>query len=603
MKWVWKAASALSLTLALGLGAGCGKYPDPLPPDDGFDEKIGTDVPCLALSDGEGVYEEDFVVQIRAAEPTNEIYYTLDGTLPTKDSSRYDDYDGITIARTYGRTLTNGVTYGATSTYGSYTYGRVDGCRVLRLLETDASGKEIGRRNVNYFINENGKAGYPLPVVSIVLDPEDALAFYNDRENESKARAELCYFDFATGESFRRNTQIKLGGNWTKGFPYRTMNVNFNKDENGNKNEPVTTDIFQGRKARDGGELTDFTRFRLHSGGNAQTTVWFADAFTQKAAAELGFGGEQLQTATAGYRPCEVFLSGEYWGLYAIREHYSDVYFAQNYGVDKDDVILLDRTAALSDGEEFNRTYAFELKEDDEAGRGMALATELFDFLMTADFTDDTTYQRLTELVDVVSLSDLVLTHLYAGNWDFAYNNVRMWRTATVDESNPYADGRWRFCLHDLDFAFEQQWGDNGVYYANGYLLADNRDWVSHMRVPYEEYTKSEITYRPGVNYLDFYLGTASMTYQNIGVLSKELSCLFSSPMQSARFRETFNERAQVVKGVFSSEAARELLAEMKEEVSEPMKRHLTRWRRSDYTYTKWQTNTTGMNEVLYVRP
>ena len=89
MKWVWKAASALSLTLALGLGAGCGKYPDPLPPDDGFDEKIGTDVPCLALSDGEGVYEEDFVVQVRAAEPTNEIYYTLDGTSPVTDGTLY----------------------------------------------------------------------------------------------------------------------------------------------------------------------------------------------------------------------------------------------------------------------------------------------------------------------------------------------------------------------------------------------------------------------------------------------------------------------------------------------------------------------------------
>lgn len=135
-----------------------------------------------------------------------------------------------------------------------------------------------------------------------------------------------------------------------------------------------------------------------------------------KAAAELGFGGEQLQTATAGYRPCEVFLCGEYWGLYAIREHYSDVYFSQNYGVDKDDVILLDRTSTLSDGEEFNKIYAFELKEDDEAGRGMSFAVELFDFLMTADFTDAATYERLTETVDVTSLSDMVLTHLYAGN-------------------------------------------------------------------------------------------------------------------------------------------------------------------------------------------
>jgi len=90
---------------------------------------------------------------------------------------------------------------------------------------------------------------------------------------------------------------------------------------------------------------------------------------------------------------------------------------------------------------------------------------------------------------------------------------------------------------------------------------------------------------------------------KNIGVLPKEITCLISSPMQSAQFRETFNARAQVVKGVFASDGARELLAEMKEEVAEPMKRHLTRWRRNDYTYAKWRTNTAGMDEVLTVRP
>ena len=56
----------------------------------------------------------------------------------------------------------------------------------------------------------------------------------------------------------------------------------------------------------------------------------------------------------------------------------------------------------------------------------MSFAVELFDFLMTADFTDAVTYERLTETVDVTSLSDMVLTHLYAGNWDFAYNNIKI---------------------------------------------------------------------------------------------------------------------------------------------------------------------------------
>ena len=31
-----------------------------------------------------------------------------------------------------------------------------------------------------------------------------------------------------------------------------------------------------------------------------------------------------------------------------------------------------------------------------------------------------------------------------------------MWRTYAVDEKNPYTDGRWRFVIHDTDFAFRE---------------------------------------------------------------------------------------------------------------------------------------------------
>ena len=29
-----------------------------------------------------------------------------------------------------------------------------------------------------------------------------------------------------------------------------------------------------------------------------------------------------------------------------------------------------------------------------------------------------------------------------------------MWRTTKIDPNNPYADGKLRFCLHDVDFSF-----------------------------------------------------------------------------------------------------------------------------------------------------
>ena len=545
-------------------------------------EGSGSDVETadqpLTLSYESGVYRRSFRLTVTAEAASHKIYYTLDGSAPTVASAQYADGISITensAVRSYP--LTNGVVY--SSDYGSYTFRTGNACTVVRLLETDSAGREIARKTATYFISEKGEEAFTLPVVSLSLAEENALNFYNDIVNEPKERAEMEYFDFASGERFALNTQIKLGGNWTKGYPYRTMNCNFNKDESGAKNTPVTANIFQGRTARDGGVLTNFKRFRLHSGGNAQVLNWFADAFTQKVAAEVSdANGTFLNVATTGYRPAEVYLNGEYWGLYAIREHYSDVYFEQNYGVDKDDVILLDRNYNLdAENPLYNTTYMFEVAEDDEEESGMRLATELFDFLYHTDLSVWENYQRFTDMVDVQSLIDMVLVHFYAGNWDFMHNNIKMWRTANIDLSNPYADGKWRFCLHDLDFSFEFQWGDVGLYGADGYAL--------------------------GYNYLDFFLGNASLSYNGIGYLGNNLTCLLSSPMANEEFRALFQERAVAVKEIYSSARAQQILQAMREEVSIPMQRHCARWGRSGYGYGDWENFVDRTATVLSHRP
>lgn len=570
---------------------------------------------CLGTSRASGVYSAEFTLKVSKEADSHKIYYTTDGTKPTVNSSRYDS--GIRIGKrnqTDGFPVTEGVVYDSVG-YGIYNFQTGNECTLVKLLETDSNGTEIARKTVVYLYRGSGETAVTLPVVTLNLAQDDALSFYNDIQDESKERANLDYFDFTSGESFSLNTQIKLGGNWTKGFPYRTMNLNFNKDEIGAKNTPVTAKIFGNRRARDGSELTDFKRFRLHAGGNAQTLNWFGDAFTQKVAAEVpAANGDYLQLATTGYRPAEVYLNGEYWGLYAIREHYSDVYFAQNYGVDKDDVIFIDRAHNITasnpdcaDTSVYNTQYAFELKEDDEGNTGMDRATELFDFLKFADLSLPENYERFTQMVDVNGLSDLVLVNLYAGNWDFMNNNIKMWRTANVDSSNPYADGRWRFCLHDLDFSFEMQWGDNGLTGANGYLMDEYGNFLPQYNSDLQaEYTNPVYGYRPGVNYLDFYLGNASLEYNNVGYLREELTCLLSAPMRNAQFRENFTQRAQKVKEVYNDSRVRQILRDMKSEVADAMSRHVTRWGRVGYRYSDWEgfvsRTDTVLQERIYMR-
>jgi len=51
-----------------------------------------------------------------------------------------------------------------------------------------------------------------------------------------------------------------------------------------------------------------------------------------------------LKIDTQAFRPCIVFLNGEYWGIYHIRERYDDKYLKSHYGLDDDKVAILDVT-------------------------------------------------------------------------------------------------------------------------------------------------------------------------------------------------------------------------------------------------------------------
>lgn len=320
------------------------------------------------------------------------------------------------------------------------------------------TGETVLKRSLTYLIEDDITKNIGIPVISLSMPFEELMGetngFYNKIREDIAKRADLEYFDPTYRESFYRNTQIKLGGNWTLGYPQRTLNLNFNKDENGKKNEKVTEHVFQERTKRaEDNRLSKLTGFRLHNGGNAfESSTRINDAVLQ---AILDEGN----AATTGYRPAIVYLNGEYWGLMSIREHYKDVYFENNYNVDKDNVITYDLKGSWS-VDEGNKT------------RGNEKLKAMEDYLSSHDFSDVSAYKAfLDQYLDLDSFLDVIIAQAYSGNWDFIgnFNNLKMW---TVDVSNPdikYEDGKFRFVLHDTDFAFTSYDNPLYPYHANSY--------------------------------------------------------------------------------------------------------------------------------------
>ena len=416
----------------------------------------------LYVSHLPGQYDDKINLEIKTINDNHEVYYSLDSSVPEIDDSNKFfgsldvekietndilDYpmttsvDGILAHDNEGKCVSD-IYNNNIQRPGKYPMFQKQNTISLRVVDKDTK-ETVHSRSLTYIIDDKD---YTIPVVSLNMPYENWFGeeegMYNKIREDVEHRVYLEYFDFKNDESFSLNSKIKLGGNWTLGYPMRTLNLNFNKDENGDKNEPVNVPIFGDRVQRGDRDsrLKKLTRFRLHSGGNAfESWTGFNDAIIQNMM-------EDSRVSTTGFQPCIAYLNGEYWGMYYIREHYSDTYFKDNYGVDKDDVLFYELKGGF-------------IVDDGDEEIGDAAIRDMENFLNRNDLKNYENYQTfITKYIDEDSFIDLFIAELFASNWDFVgnLNNLKMWRTSKIDPEQEYYDGKWRFCLHDVDFAFTE---------------------------------------------------------------------------------------------------------------------------------------------------
>ena len=427
-----------------------------------------------------GVYKFEFDLKFAYNKAKANLYYNYDGETPAKNELCYlqpfkkiriyknlpEDNDNIPMTTSVdeildsldGRCVSTNYINNIQNT-GNYAFFHnatvIDITFVNQKVETNMS--------LTYLVDNLTE--YTLPIISLSMPYRKWFGspyyFYNNIKEEVEQRVQLEYIDPVTGDYWQRNSKIKVGGGWSKGYPQRTLNLNFKKDEKGNKNEKVTVPIFGDRQTcgDPDKDLTNHLRFRLHNGGNCfESWSGFNDAILQRAM----FG---TNVSTTAYRPCLAYLNGEYWGLMALREHYSDYYVKQNYGVDDDNVTMFEVKGDIifDDGDEDGAQYVNELKN------------LLNDSRFNNSSTIEAAFYDLSQKIDVDSFIDALLAEYYCCNWDYVgnLNNLKMWRSMDTS-SKKYEDGKWRFCLHDTDFAFTETtnfFDKNNQYSYNNWPL------------------------------------------------------------------------------------------------------------------------------------
>ena len=468
-----------------------------------------------------GYYSGQQQVSIINNEPNSVLRYTTNGNNPTQDSPIYTD--PIQIEKT----------------------------TVIKAMSFDPEGVKLpGKMDFNtYFIDED----FTLAVFSVASDqvinlangngdliPIGSLEYFNqDKEREATAFGSLNRhgqdswvlnhrsLDWVTRDEmgYSKAVEAKLFG-----YSDRDSYQKFMWRNSGDDNYPAIDD-------------------NEHKG-----STHIRDEYVQTLAYE---GGMKLD-----HRAVErviVFLNGEYWGVYGMRERAVDHDFTgEYYDQGKYDIQYLSTWG--------NTTIEY---------GGIKAQTDwvhLRDQLLTSDLSLPENYQIAADSINLLSMIDYFLVNLNVVASDWLNYNTGWWRGL-----NPEGDHKkWGYILWDLDATFDYYINYSGVPNispnAKPCDLEDIGDFMD--------------------NFFGFYGGQPDVG-QHEKILLKLLE-------ESETFKQLYFTRyADIMNTVYTCENMMTTLDSMLAVIRPEMPRQIDRW---GGTMSEWKSNVEDLKEFIAAR-
>ena len=267
-----------------------------------------------------------------------------------------------------------------------------------------------------------------------------------------------------------------------------------------------------------------------------------------------------------------VFLNGEYWGVYGLREYPDDNdYTEEYYDQDKYDIQVL---------ETWGETWA-------EYGGEQAFEDwrPLQNFILQNDMSDSANYQFVKDQLNVTSLCDYFITGLNFVASDWINYNTAWWRGTNPDGDHK----KWGYMLWDYDATFDYYINYSGVPNTDADAQPCDIDEIS-------DYVQNE-----------FFFGSMNDTcivfFQDtfcIRVDGKHDLIFRKLQEENAEFRQLYYSRqADLQNTVFSCDNMLYVLDSMVAVIDPEMTRHVQRW---GGTYNGWKQNVQKMRDFISER-
>lgn len=381
-----------------------------------------------------GFYDEAFDVTL-SSEAGTTIYYSIDASTPNENARVYEGPIQI-----YDRTSENNVGLAIQNVVRDWQEyepitAPVDKAFILRAIAIDENGNQSDVVTETYFIGQNYFKDKD--VVSLVTDHEN---LFDDETGiyVTGTAYDEWYLNGKEGDQPLPNFRQK-GKDWE-----RPATVEFFCNSESLLNQNVGIRI-QGAGAREGWDkrFSVYARKEYSDSDYLDIPFFDDDVLSHSIVLRDGRGDCVAQELLADrgmpwqrYREVAVFVNGEYYYTTYLREKYSEEYFHDRYGINKDNLVLIKSNIAACGVE-----------------TDMVLFRELYEYIEEHDFSNDVEYEALNEIMDLQSYIDFLVANIYLMNVDVEMEetkNVVMWRTREATD-HAYSDGRWRFALYDMD--------------------------------------------------------------------------------------------------------------------------------------------------------
>lgn len=455
-----------------------------------------------------GYYSGSVTVSLYNSEPNSVIRYTLDGTLPTGSSTLYSG--PITISST---SVLKAITIsGDPAILNSYI-----------LYNT-------------YFIN----VSHTLKVVSISGTQLTTLANGN---SSLEPIGSIEYFDTTKTRTSKSYGSFNSHGQDSWANDQRSLDF-VARDEMG-YSDALHEKIFPFT------ERDEFQRFILRAAGDDNYpaahhsqnagSAHLRDAYVQMLAKRGG-----LNLDVRGAEKCIIYINGQYWGVYDLRERcdhheYTDYY----YGQGKYDLQFLQR---------WGSRWA-------EYGGNTALSAwdTFYSWIMSHNMANAADYATVTSQLDVKSLADYIIVNAMVNCTDWLNYNTGWWRGLNPNGGHQ----KWGYILWDNDATF--------AFYINYTGIPDTSRFAPLCQVETGGLSDPD-------NHLD----------------------LLAHLRQNPEFNNYYISRyADLMNTAFSCDQMLGQLDAWKDMIDPEMSQHATRW---FGTYTEWQTNFNRLRNFVAAR-